>query len=133
MTRCPWRENHDESHLPVCQKEFAETELIAGHGIRHEIEDLIRKDFPDWDDYQQICKQDFNVYRARYVSSMIEEESGSVKDLATTVLKSINENELIATNINTQAQETMKVGDLISDKVATFGAAGSSLSLFLLS
>ena len=114
----------------VCHKQFSEADLITGHGIRHELEDLIRKDVPDWDDYNRICKTDLQGYRARYVSSMIEEESGTAKDLATTVLKSIGENELIATNINSQAQEIMKVGDIISDKVASFGGSWKFIIIF---
>jgi uncharacterized membrane protein len=85
---------------------------------------------PDWDDYKRICKNDLHEYRARYVSSMIEEESGTAKDLANTVLKSISENELIATNINAQAQEVMSIGDVVSDKVATFGGSWKFIITF---
>jgi uncharacterized membrane protein len=114
----------------VCHKQFDETDLFLGHGIRHELEDLIRKDVPDWDDFKRICKADLQIYRSRYVSSMIEEESGTAKELASTVLKSISENELIATNINAEAQEVMSVGDVISDKVATFGGSWKFIITF---
>ena len=114
----------------VCHKPFEEGDLITGHGIRHEVEDLIRLDVPDWNDFKRICKTDLQVYRSRYVSSMIEEESGTAKELASTVLKSIRENELIATNLNAEEQEVMSVGDVISDQVATFGGSWKFIIAF---
>jgi uncharacterized membrane protein len=116
----------------VCQKEFQETELIIGHGIRHEIENLITADFPDWSDYKNICKTDFNIYRSRYISKIIEEESGNIKELEKAVLISINENELIAENINSSSAERMKIGDRLSDKIALFGGSWKFIIFFFL-
>ncbi len=63
----------------ICGKEFAEAELITGHGIRNEIRELIRKDFPAWSDRSRICRSDFDMYRVKYVSFLIEEETGTTR------------------------------------------------------
>ena len=66
------------------------------------------------------------------MSSIIEEESGNIKELEKDVLKSINDNELITENINTSLKEKMSVGDKISDKVASFGVSWKFIIIFFL-
>ena len=45
----------------ICKKEFPDDKLINGHGIRHQIEELIRVDKPEWNDKSRICESDFNT------------------------------------------------------------------------
>lgn len=116
----------------ICRKEYPESELISGHGIRHEIENIIMRDFPEWNDDRKICKSDFNKYRSAYISSIIDEESGNIRNLEKEVLRSIDENELITENINSSAKEKMSFGDKISDKVATFGGSWKFIILFFI-
>jgi uncharacterized membrane protein len=114
----------------ICQKEFPDSDLISGLGIRHEIENIILKDFPDWNDHKKICKNDFNLYRTRYISSIIAEESGNIQELEKDVLRSIKENELISENVNSALKEKMKISDIISDKVASFGGSWKFIAIF---
>jgi len=114
----------------ICHREYNESEIYSGHGIRHEIESIIQIDFPEWNDSSHICKADFSNYRNRYISQLIEEETGNIKDLEKDVLKSINDNEIITENTNSSIKEKMKLGDLISDKVASFGGSWYFIILF---
>jgi uncharacterized membrane protein len=114
----------------ICKKRFPEDDLISGHGIRHEIESLIQIEFPDWTDKNRICKDDYNRYRDRYISKIIEEETGKIQDLKADVLNSINENELITLNINLAAREASKPGDRIADSVAKFGGSWKFIIIF---
>ncbi|TFG80512.1 MAG: hypothetical protein E4H20_10975, partial [Spirochaetales bacterium] len=91
----------------ICGKRFPESELIMGHGIRHEVENLIVADHPGWDDAKRICKDDFSVYRLKYIATLIEEEKGSIQDLETAVIASIDENEIISANVNASAREAL--------------------------
>jgi uncharacterized membrane protein len=113
----------------VCKNVFPEDRLITGHGIRHEIEDLIRKDYPDWNDKSRICKNDFNTYRIKYIVKLIEEEKGSIEVLEDAVINSIKENEIITFNTRISG-EPLKVGDRISDKVASFGGSWKFIIIF---
>jgi len=122
----------DKKKCDICQKMFNESELISGHGIDHGIEKLIQKDFPEWDDYKQICKNDFHIYQAKYISSIIDEETGRVKELNDAVLHSITDNETIAENVNQSIKEKMKMGDAISDKVASFGGSWKFIIFFFI-
>lgn len=116
----------------VCKKEFPGSDLISGHGIRHEIEKMIVRDNPGWDDYQKICRDDYNAYRTQYISLMIEEENGNIKELESDVLRSIDENESIVENVNMAQKEILTIGDAISDRVAKFGGSWKFIILFFM-
>ena len=73
--------NLNGTKCEICGKTFPEGQLIAGHGIRHEIERLIIRDHPTWNDNNLICQDDFNVYRVKYISGLIEDEEGNVQIL----------------------------------------------------
>jgi uncharacterized membrane protein len=122
----------EKKKCDICQKMFSESELISGHGINHGIEKLIQKDFPAWDDYKHICKNDFHNYRTKYILSIIDEETGSVRELKDAVLQSIINNDTIAENVNQSIEQKMKIGDVISDKVATFGGSWKFIIFFFL-
>lgn len=119
----------NEIKCEICKKIFSEEQLIAGHGIRHEIEELIKKDHEGWNDNSWICKEDFNAYRIKYTINIIEEEKGSIEDLEKAVIKSIEENDIITFNtiIN---NEPLKLGERISDKVASFGGSWKFIIIF---
>jgi uncharacterized membrane protein len=106
----------------ICGKTFPESQLITGHGIRHEIERLIVKDHPKWNDNDLICPDDFNIYRVKYISSLIEDEKGSVEILKDEVLNSILQNDLISIDTNI-SDEPFSFGDRVSDRVASFGGS----------
>ena len=119
----------NEIKCEICKNLFPEDQLITGHGIRHEIEDLIRNDHPEWNDNSRICKDDFNTYRIKYIINMIEEEKGSIEILEDAVINSIKENEIITFNTRI-SNEPLKVGDRISDKVASFGGSWKFIIIF---
>jgi uncharacterized membrane protein len=113
----------------ICNKDFLEDQLIIGHGIRHEIEDLIRLEYPDWKDASRICKDDFNVFRTKYITKMVEEEKGSIEVLEREVINSIKENEIITFNTSV-SKEPITVGERVSDKVASFGGSWAFIIIF---
>ncbi len=114
----------------VCHQNFRESELIVGHGIRHTIEDLIRDKFPGWDDTKKICWKDYSQFRNEYVGSLIEEEHGQLTKLDSDVIKSIKENEVVSTNVNSSEMEERKIGEVVADKVASFGGSWKFIFIF---
>jgi uncharacterized membrane protein len=114
----------------ICNRQLPNSELILGHGIRHEIEELVRQKYPAWDDSKQICWKDYVAFRDDYIKSIIEEETGKLRDLDAEVMKSIKENDIISENINTSTKEKLKLGDHIADRVALFGGSWSFISIF---
>lgn len=114
----------------VCGKSFPESKLISGHSIRQEIESLIQKDFPDWTDDSFICFEDNKKYRMKYVSSVIEEESGHLEDLQKEVLESIQESDIISSDINKSYEKNLTIGERIADSVARFGGSWAFIISF---
>lgn len=119
----------NEIKCEICKKTYSEEQIITGHGIRHEIEELIKIDHPEWNDDSRICKDDFNTYRIKYIVKIIEEEKGSIEVLEDAVINSIKANDIITFNTNIK-NEPLKVGDRISDKVASFGGSWKFLIIF---
>jgi hypothetical protein len=115
----------------ICGKTFPEEELFTGHGIRHELEDLIRKDHPEWMDSSRICKEDLNSFRIKYITGIIEEEKGSIEALEDAVIKSIKANELITFDTGIRAKP-LKTGERIADQVAAFGGSWRFIIIFFL-
>jgi len=116
----------------VCKKEYTEDHLISGHGIRHEIESLIQRDVPEWTDNKRICRDDYNKYRVKYISTIIEEETGSIQELQNDVINCIKENEIITFNTGASVKEVLRMGDNISDKVAVFGGSWKFIIIFFI-
>lgn len=113
----------------ICKKRFPESELITGYGIRHEIEALIKSEYPEWDDSGHICKDDYNAFKMKYVIKLIEEEKGSLEGLEEAVVKSIEANDILTINTHVK-KEPVKIGDRIADEVALFGGSWKFIILF---
>jgi uncharacterized membrane protein len=122
---------NNKSKCEICGKLFPNEQLITGHGIRHELEDLIRNEYPDWTDKSRICKGDFNKFRIQYISGIVEEEKGSIAVLEEAVINSIKENEIISFNTNITNEPT-KFGERIADNVASFGGSWRFIIIFSL-
>ncbi|MEI7662584.1 MAG: DUF1003 domain-containing protein [Bacteroidota bacterium] len=119
----------NEITCEICGKRFPANQLILGHGIRHEIENLIRADHPGWTDNSRICKEDLFAYRNRYISGIIAEEKGSIEVLEDAVIKSIRENDII-TYSSRAVSDQGTIGERISDKVASFGGSWKFIITF---
>jgi uncharacterized membrane protein len=117
---------------PVCGKSFRPEEVISGHGIRKEVEDLIRADVPDWSDASFICKKDYEKYRTKYVSQLVFDERGQIEKLESEVIKNIAESEIISSNLNTVYSERTTIGNRISDGVAQFGGSWKFIIIFFI-
>jgi uncharacterized membrane protein len=121
----------NEIKCDICKKIFPEDQLITGHGIHHEIENLIKNDHPEWNDNSRICKADFNAFRIKYTIKIIEEEKGSIELLEDAVINGIKQNDIIAFDTRISS-EPPKVGDKISDKVASFGGSWRFIIIFFI-
>jgi uncharacterized membrane protein len=120
----------EKMNCKICGKSFPVNELFKGIGVRHEVERLIQKDFPNWNDDDWICANDLKNYRMKYVSNLIEEEKGRIEDLDRDVLKSIDDSEMISSNIFKNFNETLRLPDRISDNVARFGGSWRFIIIF---
>ncbi len=115
----------------LCGGVFSPSELVSGDGVRSQIRELIQKDYPDWREKDTICRKDFERYRMQHIRNMIEEETGALKELEDEVLKSINEDELVSSDVNKSYSERLSAGDRISDRIAAFGGSWRFIIIFI--
>jgi len=121
---------NDESTCNVCKKEFPENQLISGYGIIHELEALIKVEYPEWTDKCTICHEDLNRFRRVYVQDLVKEERGKIESLEQEVINSIHESELLAVNPVKSYAEKITLGDSIADSVAQFGGSWRFIIIF---
>jgi uncharacterized membrane protein len=119
-----------EIKCTVCGKDFPAESMISGIGIRHEIEDLIHSEHPDWSDDSFICENDFSSYRRKYILGLVSEEQGEIRKLEQEVVESIHASDLLSKNINVSYTEELSIGARISDQVAKFGGSWKFIITF---
>ena len=110
-------------HLPMQQ-------LVSGTGMRKGILDLIKADHPNFDETGLISVAVLNQYRSKYLENMLMKELGELSELEKEVIESINQQELLSSNIETELSENLTFGERISDKIASFGGSWGFISIF---
>jgi uncharacterized membrane protein len=63
---------------------------------------------------------------------MLEKEVGELSSLEKEVLDSIQENELVSTNVEEEIAEQLSLGERMADKIATFGGSWTFILSFFL-
>jgi uncharacterized membrane protein len=114
-----------KKHLPLSQ-------LVLGVNIRRPIFNLILADHPDFRDDLFVASSLLNGYRNKYLEQMLEKEVGELTSLEKEVLDSIQENELVSTNVEEEIAEQLSLGERMADKIATFGGSWTFILSFFL-
>jgi uncharacterized membrane protein len=112
-----------EIKCSICHKTFPEDQAIPGYGIEKEIEELILKEDPGWNDQSYICEDDLYRLRKIYIQRLVSEEQGQIEQIDQEVINSIHESELLSRNSNEEYAEKISVGNKVADKVAQFGGS----------
>ena len=115
----------------VCKLAKNPDEVVPGQAVRAAIADLIRKDHPDWNPDNPICRDDLNRYRAQYVQGVLEDEKGDLSVIEAEVIESLSEGEVLTRNVNMEFEEKRTVGQRIADRLATFGGSWKFIIIFM--
>lgn len=110
-------------HLPMHK-------LVSGASIRKSIFKLIKADYPDFEETHYISVQQLNLYRKKYLEQLVVNEVGELTELEQEVIRSINQQELLSTNIEEDLTENIPLGDRMADKIASFGGSWTFIMLF---
>jgi hypothetical protein len=114
----------------VCGKTFPSRELIAAPLIRANIANDIRAEHPDWSNTSSICQGDLARYRGQYVHSLLISEKGELSELEKEVLLSLQKNQILAADVDSDYAEKWTFGQRLADQIATFGGSWTFLILF---
>ena len=110
--------------------EFPRSEVHKGESIRKNILELIVKDYPDFNSSSYISIEKLNLYRKKYLETVIQTETGEISQLEKQVLDTISADELISENIENELKEDLTTGQKIADVIATFGGSWTFIITF---
>lgn len=111
--------------------EFPEKEKVSGKSIRIPILNLIIEEYPTFDVNQYISDSELNIYREKYISKFLQTEVGELNDLHKNVLKSLSGEKSFVNKIEDEV-DTRTFGQVIADKVASFGGSWTFIISFFI-
>jgi uncharacterized membrane protein len=119
------------SKCSICNKNFSVHDLVSVDTIPNSVKNEITKDYLDWSGFKgYVCKTDLNMYRAKYIRSVLEIEKQELTEIEFDVLKSLHEHEIISKNVELQFEGEWTFGQKLADKIATFGGSWTFLIYF---
>jgi len=117
----------------ICQiskKRFPLNELYKGGFLKKEIFDLVKKDFPDFNEDSYISIESLNEYRKKYMASLLKQENAELNEMEKQVLNSITKNELLSKDLEEEMNKDLTPAQRIADKLATFGGSWTFIGFF---
>lgn len=124
------KKNNHNNLCFICKKEIQGAENSGGSSHWDMINNLIKKEYPNWNE-QQLCYKCLNHYRGEYVKQTIEKEKGELSDLDMQVVKSLKEQEILTKNLNLQFRKQLTFGQKVADIIAKFGGSWRFILSFL--
>ena len=109
--------------------EFSEKERVLGNTIRTSILRLIQEDYPNFEGHESISISELNIYREKYISKYLQTEIRTLSKLEKDVIKSLGEDTSFVAKIEDEV-DTRNYGQIIADKVASFGGSWTFIISF---
>lgn len=116
----------------ISKKEISEGEDVLGSDIRPVIFDFIKTTNPNFSDNDYISLAELNHYRRMYLAYLIELEKGELAIIDQDVINAIKNNSILSENIQDEIEKSLTFGQLIADKVASFGGSWTFIIAFFL-
>jgi uncharacterized membrane protein len=91
--------------------------------VRPSLLEFIKKRMPDLDGKDFICMEDLGKFRKEYVKEVLQEEIGELSALDNEVIESLQQHEILASNIAEQFEIKLTFGERLSDRIASFGGS----------
>ena len=114
----------------ISNEVFPLSQKVNGQSIRQSIFNEIKKENPDFSEEKNISITELNKYRHQYIQNSLLTERGTLSDLENNVLKSLQKNETISANLDTNVKEDFSFGQRLADKVASFGGSWKFIIIF---
>ncbi|MCX2739275.1 DUF1003 domain-containing protein [Pontibacter anaerobius] len=124
---------HHREPTGLCQitkKHLPNHLLVPGKAIRPNVLKLIKKDYPEFDEDKFVALDVLAKYRKLYLEQLLRKELGELTELEEDVVKSINRQELLSSNVEEELEEQISLGDRMADHIASFGGSWTFISIF---
>lgn len=111
-------------------KPCAARDLILVDAIRPGVVELIRKDYPDLKDEDNISIKLLNKYRLQYVNNVLEEDVGQLSTIEAQVVQSLHDHEMLSATLSHAPEPPPTFGQWLSDRIASFGGSWVFICIF---
>jgi uncharacterized membrane protein len=116
----------------ISKKKLPVSELYKGRFLKKEILDLIKKDFPDFNENEYISIESLNEYRKKYMATLLKQENAEISEMEQQVIESIAKNELLSKDLEEELSKDLTRGQRLADRIATFGGSWTFILFFFL-
>src|ERR1043166_3016022 len=114
----------------ICKKAKSPQDGMIAEVIRPSLLAFIEKRVPGWDNKGFICFDDLGEFRRDYVREVLQDEIGELSALDHEVIESLQEHEILSSNIEQQLEKKLTFGERLSDRIASFGGSWRFIILF---
>src|SRR5437763_14998166 len=114
----------------ICTKTKSPDSGMIAELIRPSLLYLLKKQRPDLDSKAFICFEDLGEFRKDYVKEVLEDEIGELTALDQEVVESLEQHEILSSDIEKQFEKELTFGERLSDRIAEFGGSWKFLITF---
>jgi len=114
----------------VCKKPKSPHSGMVAELIRPSLLEFIKKKLPDLDSKAFICLDDLGEFRKNYIKEVLEDEIGELSALDQEVIESLEQHEILSSDIEKQFEKKLSFGERLSDHIAEFGGSWKFLITF---
>ena len=115
----------------ICTKPKSPNNGMIAELIRPSLLQFIRKKFPDLDSKAFICFDDLGNFRSDYIKEVLEDEIGELSALDHEVIESLQQQEILSSDISKQFERKLTFGERLSDRIAEFGGSWKFILSFM--
>ncbi len=116
----------------ISKQKLPVTELYRGRVLKKEILDLVRKDFPNFNETDYISIESLNEYRKKYMATLLKQENAEISEMENQVIESIAKNELLSKDLEEELSKDLTPGQRVADRIAAFGGSWTFIIFFFL-
>ena len=114
----------------ICKKSKSPHGGMVPELIRPSLLEFIKKEAPALDSKGFICFDDLGKFRKDYVKDVLQEEIGELSALDQEVIESLQQHEILSSDIEKQFEKKLTFGERLSDRIAEFGGSWKFLITF---
>src|SRR5881398_1418704 len=114
----------------ICKKAKPPNSGMIAELIRPSLLEFIKKKLPDLDSKGFICLADLGEFRKDYIKEVLEDEIGELSALDQEVIESLQQHEILSSDISKQFERKLTFGERLSDRIAEFGGSWKFLMTF---
>jgi uncharacterized membrane protein len=114
----------------ICKKPKSPHSGMVAELIRPSLLEFIKKETPGLDSKGFVCFDDLGEFRKDYVKEVLQEEIGELSALDHEVIESLQQHEILSSDISKQFEKKLTFGERLSDRIAEFGGSWKFLIMF---